>query len=114
MSRADSFIILPRVWERVLVARSATGADYRLSLELVKRARFSPLVKVTDAMAERLKMSRMTKWRVLNRLEVWGLIQMRRMQKSVSPVVRVLYLPPTNVTSVIPPAQTLSLNSEVA
>ena len=72
------YVKLPEMWRRVLNARPTTAADWKIAVELLRRAKFSPIVKMTKPTAEKLGISRNTRLRSLDRLEAWGLIRITR------------------------------------
>jgi hypothetical protein len=92
MTRSHRYVKFPEVWGRTLMARSATGADWRLAYFLLERAKFASEVKVSNMAAERMGISRVQKWRSLNKLEDWNLIQILPCRMGRSPIVRVRWL----------------------
>ena len=86
------YVKMPEMWRQVLAARPATVADYKIALELLTLAKFSPVVKFTNERAAKLGISRQTKWRSLNRLANWGLISWQQLRPGASPVIRVKWL----------------------
>jgi len=85
------YVKLPEMWRRVLNARPTTAADWKIAVELLRRAKFSPIVKLTKPAAEKLGISPRTRFRCLDRLEHWGLISIRR-RVGAALWIRVLWL----------------------
>jgi hypothetical protein len=79
------------MWRVTLNARPATAADWKIAVELINRAKFSPVVKLTSHAAAKLGMSTRTRLRSLNRLGAWGLIHFDSRQ-NVSPLITVKWL----------------------
>jgi hypothetical protein len=84
------YVKLPEMWITVLISRNATAADWRVAVNLLQRAKFGRSFKYANGAAARLKISRRTKNRSLDRLATWGLIGLsNRLGKS--PTVSVLH-----------------------
>ena len=89
----STYIKFPEMWMRTLLAQPATAADWKVAGYLLMRARFSPLVTLPNKALGVLGISPRTKWRSINRLAQWGLIQ-EKCRPGKSPVIRALYLSP--------------------
>jgi hypothetical protein len=89
----STYTKFPDVWIRTLRARSATSADWSIAAYLLMRARFSPLMMLPNKALGELGISPRTKWRSINKLAQWGLIQ-EKCRPGKSPIIRVLYLSP--------------------
>ncbi len=85
------YVKFPEMWWRVLSTRPATAADLKIALDLLWRAKFTPVVKYTNEMAAKLGISRQTKNRSLDRLGCWGLIVVTG-RVGQSPLVRPRWL----------------------
>jgi hypothetical protein len=88
----NKFIKFPAMWQQVLMEQQATSAEWRMALWLLGKARFCPLVKVTNVAMARIRISHATKWRALNRLAQWSLIRFEKMRAGSSPIVQVKWL----------------------
>jgi hypothetical protein len=86
------YIKLPEMWITVLCSRPAVAADWKVAVDLIRLAKFSQSFKYANVAAtKRLRISRRTKSRSLDRLATWGLIELtNRLGKS--PTVRPRYL----------------------
>jgi predicted DNA-binding protein (UPF0251 family) len=73
-SRVNRYIKFPQMWWLTLQARPATAADWKVAMALLEKAKFSPVVRFSNEAADKLGISRQTKWRSLDRLARWGLI----------------------------------------
>jgi len=73
----NRYVKFPEMWRTVLNTRPATAADWKVALELLNRAKFSRVVKLSNQAAAKLGISQTTKSRSLNRLASWGLILYR-------------------------------------
>ena len=87
----NRYVKFPEMWRITLNARPATAADWKIAVELLNRAKFCPVVKLTSHACEKIGISRHTRLRSLNRLGSWGLIRVQSRQKA-SPVITVRYL----------------------
>jgi hypothetical protein len=86
-----SYVKLPIMWVATLLSRGATAADWKVAAYLLMEARFTPLVKLTNAKTTKFGISPRTKWRSINKLAQWGLIR-EKCQPGKSPIIRVLHL----------------------
>src|SRR5262249_139625 len=93
MNRVNLYVKFPEMWRRVLNARPATAADWKLAVELLNRAKFNPSgkVRLTNHACAKIGISTRTRLRSLNRLGAWGLIHVQSRQKA-SPLITVGYL----------------------
>jgi len=87
----NRYVKFPEMWRLTLNARSATAADWKLAVELLNRAKFCPVVKLTNHAAGKLGLSTRTRLRSLNRLAAWGLIIFNSRQNA-SPLITVKWL----------------------
>ena len=72
------YMKFPDMWRLTLNNRDTTAADWKVGVELLNRAKFSPVVKLSNVAAAKLGICSRTKRRSLDRLERWGLIAVRR------------------------------------
>jgi hypothetical protein len=70
--RRPGFVLLPKLWLQELRAMKANAATWNVAVELLGRARFSPVVKLSNEAAA--KISRQSKWRALQALRKRGLV----------------------------------------
>jgi hypothetical protein len=93
MSRVNLYVKFPEMWRITLNARPATAADWKVAVELLNRAKFSPggKVRLTSHACAKIGISRHTRLRSLNRLGSWGLIHFQSRQKA-SPLITVKWL----------------------
>jgi hypothetical protein len=87
----STYIKFPEIWMRTLLARPSTAADWKVAGYLLMQARFSLLVKLTNAKMAQLGLSRHIKWRSINKLAQWGLV-LEKCRIGKSPIIRVLHL----------------------
>lgn len=89
--RRPGFVLLPQMWREELFAMNATGGTWRVAIDLLYRARFSPVVKLSNVAAAKLGVSPRTKWRALDALRKRGLIAVTG-RPGTSPRVRVRWI----------------------
>ena len=89
--RRPGFVLVPQMWREELIAMKASGTVWSVAVELLRRARFSPVVKFSNEAAAKIGISRQAKWLALDRLRLRGLIAIGS-RSGASPKVRVRYL----------------------
>jgi len=89
--RRPGFVLLSEMWWTELFEMKATGAEWRVAIELIRRARFSPVVKLSNEAAAKIGVSKQKKWVALDRLRKRGLIAVSG-RPGTSPEVRVRWL----------------------
>lgn len=87
----NHYVKFPEMWRHILCNRPSTAADWKIACELLQRARFSPVVKLSNKPAAKMGVCSKTRLRSLNRLESWGLIIVKR-QLGRASHIRVLWL----------------------
>jgi len=87
----NRYVKFPEMWRITLNARPATATDWKVAIELLNRAKFSPVVKLTNHTAAKLGLSTRTRLRSLSRLGAWGLITFNSRQNA-SPLITVKWL----------------------
>jgi hypothetical protein len=91
MNRVNLYVKFPEMWRITLNKMPATAADWKIAVELLNRAKFSRVVRLTNHACAKLGISRHTRLRSLNRLGSWGLIHFQSRQKA-SPLITVKWL----------------------
>lgn len=111
----NTYTKLPDMWLKVLRARRGQGetvtvADMAVAWELLAKAKFSPLVRLSNDRAAEWGLSRWTKTRALNRLARWGLISIER-RHSRAWVIRARYLAGRQPREALGPRETDAQNN---
>jgi len=88
--RRPGFVLVPKMWRDELYAMNANGTTWKMAVELLWRARFSRVVKLSNEAAAKLGISRHTKWRALQALRKRGLIIVTG-RPGTSPWVKVMF-----------------------
>ena len=89
--RRPGFVLVPKMWLEELRAMNATGSTWAVAMELLYRARFSPIVKLSNEAAAKMGLSPRTKWRAIDALRKRALIAVTG-RPGTSPRIRVRWL----------------------
>ena len=87
----NRYVKFPEMWRITLNARPATAADWKLAFELLNRAKFSRIVRLTNHTTAKLGLTTRTRQRSLSRLGAWGLVSVKN-RPNASPLVTVKWL----------------------